>query len=351
MAEPLADRLDRRVRSEGPIPVSTYVEAALYDPDGFYIGGQSGRAGRRGDFLTAPEVGPLFGAVVARTVDSWWRELGEPDVYTVHEWGAGPGTLARTVLAAEPDVLAAGAFRWVMIERSVTQRRLQPTHMCLEGVAEPDPAPVTGAVIANELLDNLPFDIVERMPDGWAPVLVGARDRGGRFTLHHGPVDPGLAMGDSVVGTRVPVQTAARDWLAAALGSVTTGRVAVFDYGADTVELAGRGMGWLRTHRDHDGTADWLVDPGSCDVTCDVAIDQLQTDHPADSVRPQDEWLRVHGIDELVEEGRRIWEASAGVGDLAALTARSRIREAEALLDPAGMGAFHVLEWVVGTTG
>jgi hypothetical protein len=55
----------------------------------------------------------------------------------------------------------------------------------------------------------------------------------------------------------------------------------------------------------------------------------------------------MHGIDALVDEGRRIWEASAGIGDLPALRARSRVREAEALCDPAGMGGFRVLEWTV----
>jgi hypothetical protein len=64
-------------------------------------------------------------------------------------------------------------------------------------------------------------------------------------------------------------------------------------------------------------------------------------------VSTQADWLRSHGIDELVEEGRRGWDAGATTGDLAALKARSRVREAEALLDPEGLGAFLVAEWVV----
>jgi hypothetical protein len=60
----------------------------------------------------------------------------------------------------------------------------------------------------------------------------------------------------------------------------------------------------------------------------------------------QADWLRAHGIDDLVAEGRRTWAERAHVGDLAALAARSRIGEAEALLDPAGLGAFRVVEWV-----
>ena len=88
-----------------------------------------------------------------------------------------------------------------------------------------------------------------------------------------------------------------------------------------------------------------LEDPGSQDVTCEVAVDQLS---PApDHQWSQAGWLALHGLDELVEEGRRTWTERAAIGDLAALEARSRVREAEALTDPSGLGAFQVLEWVV----
>jgi len=56
----------------GPTPFDDYMNEALYGAQGFYTSG-TGRAGRRGDFLTSPEVGPLFGAVVARFLDSEWR--------------------------------------------------------------------------------------------------------------------------------------------------------------------------------------------------------------------------------------------------------------------------------------
>lgn len=348
-AASLADRLDRLIAEVGPIPVSVYVEAALYDDaGGFYTAG-GGRAGRRGDFLTAPEVGPLFGAVVARAIDVWWRELGEPADFVVDEWGAGPGTLARAVVEAEPAVLRADALTWRMIERAGAQRASQPTHPALESLSAPPRGPITGVVLANELLDNLPFDIAERTPDGWRSLLVDRRVDG-VFSL---VVDPASAnelpvLPDAPVGTRVPVADEAVRWLAAARASLARGRVIVFDYGADTVVLAGRDGGWLRTHAAHAGGVEWRRTPGGCDITIDVPFDQLAAGHPPDADQLQADWLRSHGIDDLVAEGRRIWEASAAVGDLDALKARSRIREAEALLDPAGMGAFRVLEWRVG---
>ena len=81
-----------------------------------------GRAGRRGDFITSAEVGPLFGAVVARALDAWWDELGSPDPFVVVDAGAGVGTLARAVLAAGPA--CAAALRYVLVERS---RRCAPS--------------------------------------------------------------------------------------------------------------------------------------------------------------------------------------------------------------------------------
>jgi len=63
----LRDRLVARIREHGPLRFGEFVDAALYDPhSGFFSRG--GGAGRRGDFLTGPEVGPLFGAVIARAL-------------------------------------------------------------------------------------------------------------------------------------------------------------------------------------------------------------------------------------------------------------------------------------------
>ncbi|GIT75668.1 MAG: hypothetical protein Ct9H300mP31_01990 [Acidimicrobiaceae bacterium] len=80
----------------------------------FYASG--GAAGRRGDFLTSPEVGPLFGAVVARWLDNRWEAMGRPTDFTVVEAAAGVGTLARSIRDAQPACLATGQY--VMVERS-----------------------------------------------------------------------------------------------------------------------------------------------------------------------------------------------------------------------------------------
>ena len=321
-----------------------YVEHALYHPErGFYATG--GRAGRRGDFLTSPEVGPLFGAVVARALDTWWDELGRPDPFTVVDAGAGPGTLARTVRLAAP---ACGAvLRYVTVERSVSQRAHHPDDVVrLEAL--PDEV-ITGVIVANELLDNVPFRLFERAGAGWCEVLVedGAEVLYDRFAVADLPA--ALVDLDVPVGARVPVQEAAGAWLRDALALLERGRVVIIDYADTTASMATRPQDeWLRTYRGHERGGPPVDRPGTQDITVEVAVDQLVAVRPPDLDQTQAAFLAAHGIEALVDEGRRIWAERAHLGDLAAIRARSRITEAEALCDPEGLGDFRVLQWVIG---
>src|SRR3954452_1351210 len=129
MPTQVAEIVAERARRLGPIPFDEVMELALYHPEhGFYSAG--GGAGRGADFLTSPEVGSLFGRVLARALDAWWRDLGEPDPYVVVEVGAGAGTLARHVLDAGPE--CARALRYVLVERSERLRDVQRGRLPME---------------------------------------------------------------------------------------------------------------------------------------------------------------------------------------------------------------------------
>lgn len=148
-------------------------------------------------------------------------------------------------------------------------------------------------------------------------------------------------------GARIPLQRAAVAWLRAALGLVGRGRVVVVDYADTTPSLAVRPWpDWLRTYRAHARGGHPLAAPGTQDVTCEVTVDQLARVRPPALDRSQADFLRAHGLDDLVAEAAARWRSRAAVGDLAAVAARSRVTEAAALTDPGGLGGFRVLEWV-----
>lgn len=351
-----------RVRRHGPLPADEVIDLALYAEGGFYAA--RGAAGRRADFLTSPELGPLFGVLVGRALDGWWRALDEPDPFVVVEGGAGAGTLARSVLSARPG--CSTALRWVCVERSARLRALATANLALEppaqvlgGVRGGGPVvtvvddlpggPFTGVVLANELLDNLPPVIAERTAEGWAEVRVA--EEGGHLVE---VVVPSAAVArlasrwadGAAPGSRIPLARRADRWVERARSSLDAGWVVCIDYGApSTIEMAERGFeGWLRTYRGHGPGGWWLDELGHQDITCDVPADQLQ---PA-AVETQGSWFRRLGIDELVDAARRTWHERASIGDLAALAARSRVTEAAALTDGSGLGGFLVLSWPAG---
>ena len=347
-----------------------YMDIALYDESlGFYA--TIGRAGRRGDFLTSPEVGPLFGALLARRLDEEWFALGSPETFVVVEFGAGPGTLARSIAFASPE--CGSALRYLMVERSAEQRALHAEH--LDGwVGDLDaagvdsfvrghnagpqfassaiaPNGITGVILANELLDNLAFDIVRHDGAGnFERLDVHHAEDGLEFVVAPTEVPASLApvLASAAVGEWMPLQEDAVRWLMAAMDRLGRGVVIAIDYGASTAEIAARpNMGWLRTFVGQERGGHPLDTPGSCDITSDVAVDQLGAAIAPTVIATQRQVLKRLGIDQLVEEGRKIWTEKASAPDVAALRARSRIGEAESLLQSGGLGDFLFLEWTV----
>jgi SAM-dependent MidA family methyltransferase len=347
--------IDVELLEHESISFGRFQELALYAPvNGFYEG--IGAPANRRDYVTSVSLGSTFAKVVANAVDRWWHECGTPSRFWFIEAGAGSGVLVRNLASIAPQMQSAQALCFATIERSEAMRRLQastlsdlPEVQVLAGFpAEGFDAP--GVVFANEVLDNICVDVLCWSGSEWQEVRV--RSANGELVEYLAPATDfdkkaieGLVAAEGLrPGARVPVQTRSRTWVGTAQHALLGGVVVAIDYGRTTAEMAQAHWGeWLRTYRRHKRGASPYASPGEVDITCDVAVDQLRSH----IVTTQAEFLKEHGIGAIREDAARSWKANAANGGLQALEARSTVHEADALVDPAGLGGFKVMQWPV----
>ncbi|MFZ6725122.1 class I SAM-dependent methyltransferase [Undibacterium sp. MH2W] len=178
--------IDEIHQHQGWIPFSRYMELALYAPDlGYYSGGAT-KLGKDGDFTTAPEMSPLFGATLANLSASLFSQTTSQ----VMEFGAGTGKLARDFLT-ECQLSGIAVDRYFIVELSGELRARQeallkdfPQVVWLQEM----PASFSGLVIGNEVLDAMPVDLVMKTELGWRELGV-AVSREGVETTESNDVD------------------------------------------------------------------------------------------------------------------------------------------------------------------
>ncbi|MGF1616346.1 MAG: class I SAM-dependent methyltransferase [Acidimicrobiia bacterium] len=342
----LKEHIRTKVLDAGPMPFEEFMALALYHPDGFF-GGERLRSEKAGDFLTSPEVSPLFGQTLASYVSAEHRRIGDP--FAFYEVGSGSGSLLRPLL--EEYEIGAHA-----IEASPAARRsLEATlpsdriHDSLQEV----PRPLRGVVLANELIDNLPMAVAQRVDGRWRERWVGVA--GDDLVFVDSEPRPEVAEwlaaygGDVTDGGWVEVQLHAGDWLVEAIEGLEAGSVVLIDYG-DTAEglLPRRADGTLRTYRAHHLGPHPLADPGKTDITADVNFTALQAvaNRAGASTRlvRQDDFLTELGLrDRLTELRYQELEATRAERDREGLALRSIRTGVETLLHPRGLGDFRVL--------
>jgi SAM-dependent MidA family methyltransferase len=210
-------------------------------------------------------------------------------------------------------------------------------------------------VLANELLDNLPFGLAHWDGTRWQEVRIALRDDELVEVLVPAAAGDARAFEDITaglpvaVGARLPIPRGIEAWFEDCGRVLRHGVIVAIDYVDDARGLLERGpAGWLRTYRAHERGTGPLDAPGEQDLTADVVREQLLRAARASgftlvSDNSQSEWLGDLGIEDLVREGRQTWQARAHIGDLEAVAGRSRITEAAALCDPEGLGAHRVV--------
>ena len=285
-------RLLRRIvdeieRSGGWIRFSRFMELALYEPGlGYYSAGRAkiGNDPRDGsDFVTAPELSPLFARSLARPVAEILAGSGN----TIVELGGGTGRLAADLML-ELETLGRAPSQYLLLDVSADLRERQRKTLTtrvphlVDRVRWIDALPdrIEGAVVGNEVLDALPVDIVVFDGEQWR--VRGVAVRGGALQYADGPLPADLA--DEFVhalpdaagfppGYETELHSAGGGLVASLLDRMTPDSVALFiDYGFPRSEYyhLQRGTGTLMAHRRHRSSTDLLADPGSQDLTAHV---------------------------------------------------------------------------------
>jgi SAM-dependent MidA family methyltransferase len=276
------------IGARGSIDFPRYMELALYDTEHGYYAKGGGQIGRRGDFYTSVSIGPMFGRLLARRFAGVWEATGKPGAWRILEIGAHDGTLAADILSAlhatHPD--AWKALEYAIAEPlprlSAFQReRLSPLAAKLRIAADPGELadnPLPGLAFGNEILDALPFHLVEMCDGNWWQLHVSAGDGGlsleRREIVEESPLARRLEIlgNDFPEGYRTEIRTNFGKFLSGIAATLTEGIMLFTDYGFAAPEYYDRhrSTGTLRTFSRHRAEEDPLDSPGEKDITAHV---------------------------------------------------------------------------------
>jgi len=293
----LSALLDKRVlgaldEAGGWLPFDRYMAMALYEPGlGYYargapiFGTMPGSPGGGSDFVTAPEMSPLFGAALARQVAEVLR-LGH--LHEIIEFGAGSGALAEQVLQAlrAADV---PLRRYSIVELAGSLRARQQARLARFGAQvrwfDAWPAPQTtgpeeieAVVIGNEVLDAMPVKLLHRGDRTWFERGVVAAPPGAPLALAFGDRPTALRpprANEALPGAVLEIHPQAAAFVATVAARLTRGAAFFIDYGFPEAEYyhRQRHQGTLMCHRAHrsfSDPSDVLAEPGSKDITAHI---------------------------------------------------------------------------------
>jgi SAM-dependent MidA family methyltransferase len=281
---PLTHILVERIRRNSPLTFAAFMDACLYHPaHGYYARG--GSAQGSGDYITSPDVGPLFARLLARQFSEMWESLGTPARFQLVECGAGRGRLAAQLLTtvAEHEPEFGRALDLTLVEASAALRARADAAAPRVRIQELLPPKVTGCIFSNELLDALPVHRVVQRNDGPREIYVDA-DEYQLCEIERPLSSPAVARYLERYGVPLEegqfaeVNLAALEWLEKAAVALGRGFLLTIDYGHGARELYGPGhrRGTLIAYRGHRAEENWLDAPGEQDLTAHVNFTALE---------------------------------------------------------------------------
>ena len=330
------------VSQDGWISFARYMERVLYEPVLGYYSGGSLKLGRDGDFVTAPEISTLYGRTLAQAILPLLEQTG----MRILEFGAGTGKLARDIMDELADT-GRPVVQYDILELSGELRqRQQQTLAGYEAVCWLTALPerFDGVVLANEVLDAMPVQLVVRRNGCWHELGVACED--GELVMRERQSDDALAQ---TIACRIPdagglpegyvteIHTRAYGFvrtLADMLVSGKAGAAVLSDYGFPAHEYyhPDRSGGTLMCHYRHHAHADPFHLPGLQDVTTHVDFTAVASGAETGGVdvlcyANQAAFLIGAGLLERLENGME--KNAADTGQLQAV---------QTLLSPAEMG-------------
>jgi len=355
-----------RMKESGRLTFAEVMDTALYHPVGGYYTAHV-KLGPAGDFVTAPEEHPAFGALLARQLEQCWVALGRPAAFQVVEIGGGRGTLAADLLgyarAELPGLFA--AMRYLLIDRSprlLAEQRERLRSFAGKVAWAPElPPDIEGAIISNELIDAFPVHRVVGRASGLRELYVvprGPAETASAFHWEEGPPStPALADYFTRVevmpaeGQAAEVNLAAIEWMRAVARSLKRGFILTIDFGHVARELfrPERTGGTLLAYREQRVSDDLLACLGRQDLIAHVDFSALVRVGREEGLEALGLVTQHHFLLNLGLEG---WLASL---DSRALPPGQRAVNRRALLalvstEPNGLGDAKVLVQARGVT-
>lgn len=277
-----------QLKHQGDMSFVEFMQQALYAPNlGYYSAGLQ-KFGTHGDFITAPELTPLFGKTLARQCQQVLIELSEPCLF---EFGAGSGRLGLDLLTALESLDSLPKNYYILeVSSNLRQRQYnlfaEKIPHLLERIQWLDRWPeqrFNGVIIANEVLDAMPVHRFLQTQEGILESFIRLNDQEELIEIFKPTTNQNLqrriqkSLSKELAPYLSEVNLFIDDWIKECFSMLAVGAVFLIDYGFPRHEYyhPDRRMGTLMCHYRHQSHTNPLAHPGEEDITAHVDFTQV----------------------------------------------------------------------------